>query len=403
MIYLDHASTTPCAPEVVRAMTTVWSENFGNPSSSHSFGRSALSAVDNARQQIGRFLNCAPDEIIFTSGATESNNLALRGIVKNAFLNGLARPHIITSQTEHKSILETARELERDGVEVNYLAPDKNGIISATKVKNAITENTVLVSIAYANNETGAILPVRSIAKEIKKINESREKDWRNTRPRERGERPRPILFHTDAAQAAGFLNCDTKWNYFDLMTFSGHKIYGPKGIGALFVRSDVPIMPIQFGGSQEMGRRAGTLNVPGIVGFGAAVELLNSRKVKNKSEKIKKLRDYLVDEVLKNIPIASLNTDLQNSLPNIVNFSFNGKDNEILEIALDMAGIAVSGKSACMSGDESASFVLRAMGRDEEIAKSALRFSLGRATNRRELIQALKVLKNTVNSAKIK
>ncbi len=428
-IYLDYSATTPMDKRVLEAMKPYFTKKFGNPSSLHSFGQEASAGVDKAREQVARFLNCEPNEIIFTSGATESDNLAIRGVIK-AILNkadipplsppykggeytipplykgrlGGVTPHIITSSIEHSAVLEPCQELEGEGVEVTYLPVKKNGVVDLEAFKKSIKENTVLVSIMYVNSEVGNIQPIREIGKEIVKINEKKLKEWQKVKPSMRGEKPQPIYFHTDAVQAVNFFNCDVRWNYVDLLSLSGHKIYGPKGVGVLYKRSGVPMEPLQTGGHQENNLRSGTLNVPGIVGLGKAIELLS--KINNShvphsqlrvreanNLKIAKLRNMLVDGVIKNIPDVVLNTNRGVSSPAHAHFSFLGAEGESILISLDLAGIAVSTGSACASGRLEPSHVLLAMGIKEEITHSSIRFTLGKFTTEAEIKKVIKVL----------
>ncbi|MFH1427791.1 MAG: cysteine desulfurase family protein, partial [Patescibacteria group bacterium] len=284
-IYLDHSATTPLDNKVLKEMLPYFQEKFGNPSSIHGFGQEAIAGVDKARLELAIFLNCSSEEVIFTSGATESDNLAISGVIKALKKQGIKKPHVITSAIEHDAILEPCMELERQGIEVTYLGVKKNGVIDIEKLKKEIKDNTVLVSIMYVNSEVGSIQPIREIGKIIKKINEKKLNDWKKRRPSERGGKPRPIYFHSDATQALNFLNCDTKFLHVDLMSLSGHKIYGPKGVGALYVKKDTLLSALQLGGHHENNRRSGTLNVTGIVGLGTAVKLLSKREVEKNNK----------------------------------------------------------------------------------------------------------------------
>ncbi len=397
MIYLDHSATTPVEASVIDAMLPFFSKNFGNPSSVHQFGQTAVMATDNAREQAANFFGAQPEEIIFTSGATEANNLAIIGVIKALQKKGINNPHIITSRVEHPSVLEHCKMLETEakGPSITYLKVNKNGIIDTEEFKKSIRDNTVLVSIMSANSEVGSIQPIREIGKIIKKINERKEKDWKNANLKTRGQRPQPIYFHTDATQIINFAHVfNVDWNYIDLLSFSGHKIYGPKGVGALYARTGVPISPAQIGGGQEQGRRSGTLNTTGIVGLGAAINLLKEKEIEKNNKHISKLRNMLVSGIKTNISSAILNTDIDNSIPSIANFSFPGFDGETIMIALDLEGIAVSTGSACGAGKLKASHVLLSMGIDKEMSQRSIRFSLGKNNTEDEIKKVLEVLK---------
>ena len=370
-IYLDYAASTPIDPKVFRAMLPYLKKDFGNPSSIHSFGQKALTAVDEAREQVSKFLGCQINEIVFTGSATEANNLVIQGICARP---GLAHPHIITTQVEHHAVLETCRALEKQGVEVTYLPMDKDGLVSVSDVEKAIKPNTILVSIMYANNEIGTAQPIAEISKLI-------------------GHRMSKIYFHTDAVQAANYLDCDVNKLGVDLLTLSAHKIYGPKGVGALYIKKGTPIEPLIFGGGQESGLRSGTENVPGIVGLGAATKEIQDPKIKIQNIRIRQLRDKLIKGILKRIPDARLNGSPIHRLPNNINISFKGAEGEALVIALDQKGIAVSTGSACSSKTLEPSHVLLALGLSEEEAHCSLRITLGRYTTEEEIDKFLKVL----------
>ncbi len=380
-IYLDYAATTPMDEEVLKEMMPYFLEKFGNPSSIHSFGQEALEAVDRARSQVAEFLGASPQEIIFTSGATESNNMVIKGILK---ASGLKNPHIITSSIEHHCVLYSCKTVEKNSADVTYLRVDKDGLVNPKDVKEAIRENTILVSIMYANNEVGTIEPIAEIGEVLKNINLEREK---NNLPK--------IYFHTDAVQAVNYLDCNVNNLGVDLLSLSGHKIYGPKGIGALYIRRGTRIKSIQQGGEQEYNLRAGTHNVPGIVGLGKAISLVP--KHRKKMDEIRKLRDYLIDQVLENIPASQLNGSREHRLPHNANFSFKGVEGESLLIMLDQEGIAVSTGSACSSKSLEPSHVLTAMGISPEIAHSSLRFTLGKDTTKEDIDYTLKILAEKV------
>jgi len=393
-IYLDHSGTTPLDKKVLDKMFPFFSESYGNSSSIHAFGREAAIAVDKSRKQVADFLNCNHSEVFFTSGATESNNLAIFGLINSFLVRGFEKPHIITSEIEHPATLEPIERLVRDGlIEATYLKPNKKGIISATEMLEAIKENTLLVTVMHVNSEVGAIQPIRVIGKNIKKTNEKRLREWQKKRVSERGEKPQQIYFHTDATQAINYLNSDVVWNYVDMLSMSAHKIYGPKGVGALYVKTGIPIRAVQLGGHQEMDKRSGTLNVPGIVGIGEAVAQLTEKNIKKNSEKIAKIRDMFADEVLKLIPGASLTTDRSKSIPAHAHFLFPGIEGESILIALDLEGIAVSTGSACASAQLAASSVLLAMGIKKEIAHSSIRFTFGKYNTEAEVKKVLRVL----------
>jgi len=380
-IYLDYAATTPVDEKVLNEMMPYFCNKFGNPSSAHSFGGKALKAVEKARKQIADFLNCDSSEVFFTSGATESNNWAVNGIVSRVKSQELKiKNHIVASAIEHHCILNSFKAAEENGVEASYLKVDKNGFVDVEDVRKAIKENTILISVMYANNEIGTIEPIAKIGKLLKEINLKREK---NNLPR--------IYFHTDAVQAANYLDCDVEELGVDLLSLSAHKIYGPKGVGALYVRRGTKIKPIQQGGGQENNFRSGTHNVPGIVGFGKAVSLIPENR--KKTGEIKKLRDYLADEILKNIPNSYLNGSKEFRLPHNANISFSGVEGESLLMLLDQEGIAISTGSACSSASLKLSHVLSAISVSPELSHSSIRFTLGKETTKEEIDFVLKVL----------
>jgi len=372
-IYLDYAATTPIDPKALKAMTPYLKKDFGNASSIHNFGQKALSAIDEARVSVADFLGCQPQEVYFTASATEANNLALQGVIK-ALAKENKRPHIITSCIEHHAVSETVKHLQKQGAETTFVSVDKEGIISLSELKKAIKENTVLVSVIYANNEIGTIQPIAEIAKILK-------------------NRGRKIYFHTDAVQAVNYLDCNVEKLGVDLLTLSSHKIYGPKGVGALYVKKGTPIEPLIFGGGHERGLRSGTENVPGIVGLGSAIKEIQNPKTKIHNIKIKQLRNKIIKQVPKLIPRVKLNGSAVQRLPNNANFSFEGVEGEALVVALDQKGIAVSTGSACSSRTLEASHVLLALGLPEEEAHGSLRISLGKYTTGKEIDKFLKVL----------
>ncbi len=395
-IYLDYAATTPLDKEALKAMLPYFSDKFGNASSVHSFGQEAIAAIDQAREKIAKLLNCDFNEIIFTGSATEANNLAIFGIARNfQFLisnfqtnpksqSSNSKLHIISTVIEHESVLEPLKELERLGHEVTYLPVNKDGFIKVSDLEKAIRNNTVLVSIIYANNEIGTIQPVKEIGKLIEKINVKRKEQELNR-----------IYFHTDAVQAFQFLECRPDWLNVDLLTFSGHKIYGPKGVGGLYVRKIGPIgliRPIIKGGGQEFGLRSGTENVASIVGLAKALEIV----FKNREARfghIINLRNQLLNYIIKDNKDAKLNGSLDNRLPNNLNIRFPGASNETLLVSLDQKGLAVSAGSACSARASKASYVLTALGLTEKQAKESIRITLGKDTTEEEIKKAAKII----------
>jgi len=384
-IYLDYAASTPCDPKVVKAMAPFFKKEFGNPSSIHNFGQKANMAIGNARQSLAEFLGCESEEIVFTGSATEADNLAIFGTVKAA---KAAKPHIITSQIEHPAVLEPCRALEREGADVTYLPVNKDGIIEISEFKKALKPNTVLVSIMYANNEVGTIQPIAEIGELIGHAMST-------------GHRMSKILFHTDAVQAVNFLDCDVKKLGADLLTISSHKIYGPKGVGALFIKRGTPIVPVIYGGGHERGLRSGTENVAGIVGLGQAIKEIcpfgtspaGRQNLKIQNIRIRQFRDKLIKTILKVIPASRLNGSLIQRLPNNVNISFDGAEGEAMIIALDQKGIACSTGSACSSGSLEPSHVLLALGLSEEVAHGSLRLTLGKYNTAKDIEKVIKVL----------
>lgn len=403
-IYLDYAATTPVDTEVLRAMKPYFADQFGNPGSLHYPGQEAIAALDRSRETIAKSIGANFREIIFTSSATEANNLALRGAISNfEFLissegqdpnDSKFKPRIVISATEHESVLETARDLERWGVEVIYLPVDKNGLADLKKLKSSLNENTVLVSIMYVNNETGVIQPIGEISKIISDFKGQQSKfEIRNSK----FERPWP-LFHTDASQALQYLNCNVDDLGVDLMTLSSHKIYGPKGAGCLYIRNPLPATSYQLqasttGGGQEFNLRSGTENIPAIVGFAKAVEIVDSQKpLANRTTK--ELQDRLWRGIKKIYPKAQLNGDALKRLPNNINVYLPGINAEEFLIKLDLAGVAVSTGSACKARALDSSHVLEAMGFNKLRAKNSLRFSLGRPTTQKDIDTVLKIIK---------
>ena len=388
-IYLDYAATTPVDPKVLKAMLPYFSEKFGNPMSVHNFGQEAMEAVDNTRAQVAEFFGANPSEFVFTSGATESNNLAIKGSLAAYYAvdhKNNAKPHIITTQFEHHCVLNACKKIEKDRrAQVSYIAPDKEGIVSARDIEKAIQPNTILISIMYVNNEIGTVQPIAEIGKMLKKINiERAKKNW-----------PR-ILFHTDATQAVNYFGCKVDELGVDLLSMSGHKIYGPKGVGLLYIRKGTPIKRIQDGGDQEYKMRAGTHNVPGIVGLGEAISVISNQQPAI-SKKIQSLRDYLIKKVLQEIPKSYLNGSIEKRSPNNAHFRFDNVEGEGLILSLDMEGIAASTGSACSSGTLEPSHVLLSLGLRHEQAHGSLRITLGKHTSKGEINTLIKKLKEIV------
>ena len=378
IVYMDHAGTTPLAPEVLRSMTPYFTELFGNPSSIHTVGQEARYALDEARERVARVLNCRPREVVFTSGGTESDNAAIVGGATALQETG---NHVITSSVEHHAVLHTAQHLESQGFDVTYLPVDSDGLVQPEAVQRAITDRTTLVSIMYANNETGVVNPIQEIAQVIRQ---------------RAAELSRTILFHTDAVQAAGYLDLDVRMLGVDLLSLSGHKFHGPKGTGVLFIRRGAPFLPYLLGGGQERERRSGTENIPGIVGLSVALEEANARRGEN-GRHCAELRDRIVAEVLDRVPGSRLNGHSTRRLPNNANFSFPGVEGEPILLGLDMAGIAASSGSACSSGSLEPSHVLLALGQSAEVARGSLRLTLGKDNTQEQVDYLIEVLVDLV------
>jgi cysteine desulfurase len=373
-IYLDHAATTPVRPEVVEAMLPYWSAQAGNPSSVYAWGRAARRAVDDARESVAALLGARPQEIIFTSGGTESDNAAIKGV---AFANRARGQHIITSAIEHHAVLHTCQWLEQFGYRTTYLPVDRHGVVDPAAVAEAITDDTVLISIMYANNEIGTIEPLAEIA---------------------RLARARRIPFHTDAVQAGGALDLQVNRLGVDLLSLSGHKLYGPKGVGVLYVRSGTRWQPQQQGGAQERDRRAGTENTAGIVGLATALRLAYAG-LESGNAHLRDLRDRLIAGVLERIPRCELTGHPEQRLPNSASFVFHHVEGESILLSLDMQSIAASSGSACTSGALEPSHVIAALGFPPEIARGSLRLTVGRENTRDEIDRVLDVLPPAIDS----
>jgi len=385
-IYLDYAATTPVDKAVLKEMLPYFSEKFGNAMSVHSFGQDALQAMDTARTRVAKYFHAAPGEIIFTSGATESNNLAVKGVLKSYHSKHKVKPHIITTAFEHHCILDACKAAEKEGLaEVTFIKPDKEGIVSEKEIAKAIRKNTIFISVMYVNNEIGTVQPIAKIGKIVKAKNSERRAGF-----------DFPIVFHTDATQAINYFDCDVDKLGVDLLSMSAHKIYGPKGAGMLYVRKGTRIRRIQDGGDQEYKLRAGTHNVPGIVGLGKAIEILHKNKG-NDAQKIKILRNHLISRVLKEVSGSRLNGSRIKRSPNNANFSFQDVEGEGLLLSLDMEGVACSTGSACSSGALSPSHVLLSIGLKPEQAHGSLRVTLGKFTTKKDIDQAVNKIKNVV------
>lgn len=374
-IYLDHNATTPCDPRVVEAMLPYFTNAYGNAASrNHQFGWQAEEAVDYAREQVAKLIGADPKEIIFTSGATEGDNLAIKGIFEMYASKG---NHIITCNIEHKAVLDTCKHIEKEGGEVTYLKVKNNGLIDLAELEAAIKPNTILIAIMYANNEIGTVMPMKEISAIAKKHG---------------------VLVFSDATQAVGKIPVDVNKDGIDLMAFTAHKMYGPKGVGALYVRRKNPRVKVTAqidGGGHERGMRSGTLNVPGIVGFGKACEICFN-EMEEETARVSKLRDKLQTELLK-IEESYLNGDKEHKLPHVTNISFKYVEGEGLMMGFNK-NIAVSSGSACTSASLEPSYVLKALGLGDDLAHSSLRFGLGRFTTEEQIDYTIEQVTNTVN-----
>lgn len=373
-IYLDHAATTPVHPEVLEAMLPYFSEQYANPSTLYSFGREAKAAVEEARARVAALIGAAPEEIYFTSGATEADNWAIFG---TAWAKENKGKHIITSAIEHHAVLETCEFLQKKGYTLTVLPVDKDGLVDPSDVERAITNETILVSIMHSNNEIGVLEPIAEIGAIT---------------------RARGVAFHTDAVQSVGKVPIDVNELQVDMLSLSGHKMYAPKGIGAFYIRKGTRVLPFMHGGAQEHNKRAGTHNVPGIVGLGAAAEIARTT-MPEESARLTALRDRLIDGILCKIPDSRLNGHRTKRLPHNVNVSIAGIEGESMILRLDFLGIYVSSGSACTSGNLSASHVLLGIGLPHELAHGSLRLSLGIGTKKEDIDRVLDVLPDIVGT----
>jgi cysteine desulfurase len=373
VIYLDYAATTPVNRDVLEAMLPYFTQAFGNPSSIHMKGHEAKIALEDARASIASFIGASPSEIYFTSGGTEANNFIIKGIAR---ANRRKGNHIIISLIEHHSVLDACRSLEEDGYRLTYLVVDKYGMVDPDRLSEAITDETILISLMHANNEVGTIEPIAQIG---------------------RVARDKGIPFHTDAVQTFGYIPINVDDFYIDALSASAHKIYGPKGVGMAFIRKSIKTTPSLHGGQQERHYRAGTENVPGIVGFSRAVEI-TSEVMQKEANAITTLRDRLIEGLVSSIEGACLNGHPKMRLPNNVNISIDGVNGEAMLIALRLEGICASNGSACNSSSTEPSHVLLSMGLCDELVQGALRFTLGRETTDRDIDSVLSVLPRIVN-----
>lgn len=371
-IYFDHAATTPLSKEALDKMLPYFTDVFGNANSQHAFGREAVKAVDGARDTIAKIINCKPNELYFTSGGTEGDNWAMRGVAHAYKDKGR---HLIISPIEHAAMLETAKALKKEGFEISFMKVDSEGFIDLEHLKSIIRPDTIFIGCMMANNEVGTIEPIKEMAKIAK----------------EHG-----IVCFTDAVQAAGVLRIDVKDLGVDLMSMSAHKIYGPKGVGALYIRNGLKVESILTGGHQERMKRGGTTNVAGVVGFAEAFKIADRDMDKN-FEYVSMLRDRFIDRVLKEVPFVKLNGPRENRLPANADFSFEFIEGESILFSLDLAGIAVSSGSACSSGSLEPSHVLLALGVDEALAHGSIRFSFGKHNTVEEVDYAVETIKDAV------
>ncbi len=378
IVYLDHAGTTPTDPRVLEAMLPYFTGLYGNPSSMHTVGQEARYALDGARERVAKVLHCRAGEIVFTGSGTESDNAAISGVATALEETG---NHIITSTVEHHAVLHTCQYLENIGFDVTYLPVDPFGMVHPEQVYDAITDRTTMVTVMYANNEIGTINPIAEISKAV---------------ARRASELERTIVMHTDGVQAAGFLDLNLRNLGVDMMSLSGHKFYGPKGTGALYIRRGTPLLPLIQGGGQERERRSGTENIPGIIGFAAALEAADAQR-EEVSVHCTALRDRIIQHIAENIPDCHLNGHETQRLPNNVNFSFEGIEGEAILLGLDAAGIAASSGSACSSGSLEPSHVLLALTQSAELARGSLRVTLGRENTIEEVDYFLGVLDRLV------
>ena len=373
--YFDNAATTKVSEEVLKEMIPYFSTQYGNPSSLYTIGRYNKRAIEKARRQVAELINCEANEIYFTASGSESDNITLKGI---AYANKEKGNHIITSKIEHPAVLNSCKTLEKQGYKISYINVNKDGIIDLNELISEITNQTILISVMFANNEIGTIQPIEEISKIAKKYN---------------------VIFHTDAVQACGNIPIDVKKMGIDMLSLSAHKINGPKGVGALYVKKGINFDSIINGGGQEKGKRSGTENVAGIVGLGKACEIAK-KQMNNHMEKLKELRDYFIEQVEEKIPNAKLNGSRENRLPGNANFSFKNVDSQELLFKLDSKGICVSSGSACSAGDSNPSHVLTAIGLEKELAQGTIRFTFGEDNTKEDIDYLLDNLQEFIFSS---
>lgn len=373
-IYLDNAATTKMNDKVFEEMIPYLKDNYGNPSSAYKIGRDNKEIIENARKEVAEILNASPSEIYFTSGGSEADNMALKGIALGNVDKG---KHIITSKIEHPAVLDTCKELEREGFEISYIGVNENGIVDLTELENKIRKDTILISIMLANNEIGTIQPIKKISKIAKKNN---------------------ILFHTDSVQAVGNIKIDVQYMNIDALSLSAHKFYGPKGIGVLYLRDGIKFRKYLNGGHQERNRRAGTENVAGIVGLSKAMSL-SYENLEENNKRIIELRNYFINEIKKNIKKIKINGDLENRLPGNINVSFEFVEADNILHELDKRGIYISTGSACTTGSIESSHVLRAIGLSDGMAHATIRISIGKYNTKEEIDYAIKCIVEIVNN----
>lgn len=372
-VYFDNSATTRIDEEVLREMMPFFKENYGNASSIYKLGRTSKKAIEESREKIAKAINANPEDIYFTAGGSESDNTIIKGI---AHFNKNKGNHIVTSKIEHPAVLETCKQLEQEGFEVTYINVNNNGIIDLEELKKSITENTILISIMFANNEIGTIQPIKEIGEIARK---------------------HKIVFHTDAVQAIGSAPIDVKKLNIDSLSMSAHKFYGPKGIGALYVKNGIKFRKLIAGGHQEKDKRAGTENVAGIVGMGKAIEIATNN-IEKHNEIIQRLRDYYISEIRENIPNIKINGDLEKRLPGNANISFESIKGDSLLFNLDLKGICASSGSACSSGSIDPSHVLKAIKAPENFLNNSLRISIGKYNTKEEVDYLIKNLIEVVN-----